>query len=106
LFYKNNIVFYQINIVLKKKLMRKKLCWVFHFESGLGQPVNILTAQPSFMTILVLGFSAFFLYILHLFLNNYCAACLEVLKKKLLAAWKKFLAAGMNLGGCYQGSDE
>jgi hypothetical protein len=32
--------------------------------------------------------------------------CLEVLKKKLLAAWKKFLAAGMNLGGCYQGSDE
>jgi hypothetical protein len=43
---------------------------------------------------------------LHLFLNNYCAASLEVLKKKLLAAWKKFLAAGMNLGGCYQGSDE
>jgi hypothetical protein len=57
------------------------------------------------MTILVLSFSVF-LYILHLFLNNYCAACLEVLKKKLLAAWKKFLAAWMNLGGCYQGSDE
>jgi hypothetical protein len=79
----------------------------FSFRVGYRPTGQDIDCSTKFHDYTCVGFfSFFFLYILHLFLNNYCAACLEVLKKKLLAAWKKFLAAGMNLGGCYQGSDE